>query len=184
MIQLTTARLLIRDHVQEDLQTHHELVSDGEIMWFLQDIMTHNLEESRENLQQAMDQINHPQRKFVFLRIENRLTKEHIGEIGYTVTDITPLGKLVGVGYFIRKEHWGCGYTSEALRELLRFAFQEDNVYRVSSGCLKENQASERVMQKCGLIKEADFVEYEWHDGKLKDRVEYRLLRREWLANQ
>jgi hypothetical protein len=34
MIQLTTPRLLIRDHKPEDLQTHHELFSDRKIMWF------------------------------------------------------------------------------------------------------------------------------------------------------
>ena len=30
------------------------------------------------------------------------------------------------------------------------------------------------------MIKEADKKEYEYHDGKMKDRVEYRLLKREW----
>lgn len=35
-------------------------------------------------------------------------------------------------------------------------------------------------MQKCGLIKEAEHVDYEWHDGKMKTRLEYRLLKREW----
>jgi ribosomal-protein-alanine N-acetyltransferase len=92
------------------------------------------------------------------------------------------LGKLVGVGYFIRNAYWGQGYTTEAFQEVIRFAFQEDGVYRIACGCLKENTASERVMQKCGLIKEAEFKEYQWHDGKLKDRVEYRLLRSEWLG--
>ena len=180
MIQLSTPRLLIRDHRPDDLQTHHEVFSDNKIMWFLKDIMTRSFEDSRENLQQAIEQIGHPQREFYFLRIENCITNDHIGEIGYTVTDFTPLGKLVGVGYFIRDSYWGLGYTTEALREIIRFAFQEDNVYRISCGCLKENSASERVMQKCGLIKEAEFKEYQWHDGRLKDRVEYRLLRTEW----
>ena len=183
MIKLTTPRLLIRDHNPEDLQTHHELFSDSKVMWFLQDIMTHDIAKSRKNLQQAIEQIDIPQRKYYFLRIENRFTNEHIGEIGYTVTDFAPIGKLVGVGYFIRDSHWGHGYTTEALQEIIRFAFREDNVYRISCGCLKENVASERVMQKCGLVKEADFKEYQWHDGKLKDRVEYRLLRSEWLKN-
>lgn len=181
MIQLTTPRLLIRDHKPDDLQTHHELFSDCKVMWFLQDIMTHSLEDSRKNLQQAIDQIVNPQRKQLFLRIENRTTNDHIGEIGYTVTNFTPFGKLVVVGYFIRDVYWGQGYTAEAFQEIIRFAFQDDNVYRIACGCLKENTASERVMQKCGLTKEAEFKEYQWHDGKLKDRVEYRLLRSEWL---
>lgn len=27
---------------------------------------------------------------------------------------------------------------------------------------------------------EAEHIDYEWHDGKLKTRLEYRLLKREW----
>ena len=60
-------------------------------------------------------------------------------------------------------------------------AFCDNDVYRVSTGCLAENIGSERVMQKCGFIKEAEHIDYEWHDGKIKTRLEYRLLKKEWL---
>lgn len=43
-----------------------------------------------------------------------------------------------------------------------------------------ENKGSERVMQKNGLIKEAEHIDYECHDGKMKTRLEYRLLKHEW----
>jgi ribosomal-protein-alanine N-acetyltransferase len=33
---------------------------------------------------------------------------------------------------------------------------------------------------KCGMIKEAEHKEYELYEDKLKDRVEYRLLKHEW----
>jgi RimJ/RimL family protein N-acetyltransferase len=33
------------------------------------------------------------------------------------------------------------------------------------------------------FIKEAERKAYVWHDGRLKDRVEYRLLRAEWKKN-
>lgn len=51
---------------------------------------------------------------------------------------------------------------------------------RVSTGCLAENICSERVIQKCDIIKEAEHIEWEWHDGRMKTRVEYRLLKYEW----
>ena len=87
------------------------------------------------------------------------------------------------LGYNIMKECWHQGYTTEALRRLLAFAFEEGGVYRVSTGCLTENRGSERVMQKCGLIKEAEKPDWTWHGGKLKTRVEYRLLRQEWTKS-
>lgn len=70
--------------------------------------------------------------------------------------------------------------TPQALKKVLEYAFTQDNVYRVTTGCLAENKGSERVMQKNGLIKEAEHIDYEWHDGKMKTRLEYRLLKHEW----
>jgi len=87
---------------------------------------------------------------------------------------------VVGAGYALLPEHRGQGYATEAFQVLIRFAFEEDAVYRMVAGCRAENRASERVMQKCGMVKEAEFKCHTWHDGQMKDRVEYRLLKDEF----
>ena len=51
---------------------------------------------------------------------------------------------------------------------------------KVESGCIKDNTASERIMQKLGMIKEADYIMRVWHEGCFKDRVEYRITKQEW----
>jgi ribosomal-protein-alanine N-acetyltransferase len=150
-------------------------------MYYLTDIMTSSLEESYKNLEIAYGEAISVNREKYFLAIEHGYTGKFVGSIGYTVTKTTPLGKFVGAGYFILPEYQGQGFMTEALGEVIRFAFEDDGVFRISTGCLVENRASERVMQKCGLIKEAEFKSFTWHDGRMKDRVEYRLLREEWL---
>lgn len=72
--------------------------------------------------------------------MEEKGTGELIGEIGYTVTEETPVGKLVHAGYFSRKRFWGRGYMSEAFAEVLRFAFEENRVFRLTTGCDPENK--------------------------------------------
>ena len=128
----------------------------------------------------AVNDRNSDERRFYFFRIENKITNKFIGEIGYTVLKNTPFGKLVHLGYFIKQDYWNNGYTTEALKRVMEFAFEENNVYRVHTGCFKENIYSERIMKKCGFTKEAEFKEYTFHDGKIKDRVEYRMLKSEW----
>lgn len=184
MITMHTPRLRLRDHIPSDLPSHHALFSDPEVMWYLPDLRTGTLEASRRNLLASMEGLCDPDRRTYFLRVERLADGDHVGEIGYTVEKRTPLGKHVGVGYFLRSAHQGRGYASEALLALMRFAFEENDVFRMTCGCLKENRASERVMQKCGMIQEAHFVRAQWHDGQAKDRVEYRLLREEWQARQ
>jgi ribosomal-protein-alanine N-acetyltransferase len=180
MIQIYTERLIIRDHVLNDLAEHHELLSNEIAMRYLPDIKTKNREESKENLIKSIEESKLKNRKFYFFRIENKDTKEYIGEIGYSVTQETPFGKIVNMGYFTKEKHWGRGYTTEALKKVIEYAFEMDNVYRISTGCIKENKGSEKVMIKCGMIKEAEHKEYQLHENKLKDRVEYRLLKHEW----
>ena len=96
------------------------------------------------------------------------------------VTDMTPAGMFVHAGYFIYPRFWNQGYMTEAFSKVIQFAFAESDVYRITTGCLQENAGSERVMIKCGMVKEAEHTDWEWHDGKVKTRVEYRLLRSEY----
>ena len=184
MIRLETERLIIRDPEWSDFPSWHKLMSDAKTMYFLDDLRTYSEEDSRQNLSIAISEIFKSNRKKYFFAIEKRDSGEFIGSIGYTVLDDTPLGEIVGAGYFILPEYHGNGYTPEALRELLRFAFEENGVYRLETGCFVENHPSERVMQKSGLIREGYLKECAWHDGRLKDRVSYRLLKPEWMAGK
>ncbi|MCL1812106.1 MAG: GNAT family N-acetyltransferase [Treponema sp.] len=181
MITLFTERLLIRDYVIDDLNNHHKLLSDAAVMYYLPDIKTETIEQSKENLLKVINDQGSNERKLYHFVIESKNTNEFIGGIGYTVLDNTPYGKLVHVGYFILKHYWNKGYTTEALKRIIEFAFNENNVYRIHTGCLKDNVYSEKIMQKCGFIKEAEFIEYAFHDGKLKDRVEYRMLKNDLI---
>ena len=182
-IYIETSRLIIRDHRADDLSTHHSLLSDPKAMYYLPDIKTNTIAESNANLTFSMKEIGDASRAHVFLRMEEKETGLHVGEIGYTVSTYTPVGKIADLGYFSNLQYWNRGYVTEAVQALLDFAFLQDNVMRISTGCLKENIGSERVMQKCGFIKEGELKQYAWHDGTLKDRVVYRLLRDEWLSS-
>ena len=180
MIRLRTERLIIRDPLPTDIDGWHRLLSDAETMYYLQDILANSFDESEQNLAVAVAESQNEDRKKYFFAVEIRETGAFIGTVGYTVTQTTPVGKVVSAGYFILPEYHGKGYTTEAFKEIIRFAFEDNDVYRINTGCLIENCASEKVMQKCGLIKEAEYKAHTWHDGQMKDRVEYRLLRDEW----
>lgn len=179
-MRLETRRLILRDYEESDKTAYFKLKSDSKTMYYLQDIQLFSQEESDTEFANILEDQKSTDRKFFFLHIELKNSHEQIGSVGYTVNANTPVGKLVGAGYFIFPQFWNQGYVTEAFQKVIEFAFLENNVYRISTGCLSENVGSERVMQKCGLIKEAEHVDWEWHDGKMKTRLEYRLLKNEW----
>lgn len=180
MIVLKTERLTISDHTPEDIVPLHKLLSDPVAMYYLPDIRTHTLEESMQNLNTAIEESFLPDRTKYFFKIECTKTRQYIGEIGFTVTLDTPVGRVVNLGYFILPQFWGLGIVTEAAREVIRFAFEDAGVAKIETGCLRENGGSEKVMLKLGMVKEADYRLRVWHDNSLKDRVEYRLLKDEW----
>lgn len=177
---LETDRLILRDYREEDRDAHFKLRSDSKTMYYLQDIQLFSKEEADKDFANILSDMKSENRKFYFFHVELKSSHEHVGSVGYTVVDCTPVGKIVGAGYFTYPKFWNNGYVTEAFKRVLEFAFLENGVYRVTTGCLSENVGSERVMIKCGLIKEAEHIEWEWHDGKMKNRLEYRLLKSEW----
>ena len=184
MLSLETERLILRDFQQEDFEDYYQLKSDDKTMYYLRDLQLRTREEAMEDFRQVLADQKSQQRQFYFFHMETKDTREQVGSIGYTVTADTPVGKIVNMGYFTYPKFWGRGYTSEALEAVLEYCFTQGDVYRVTTGCLQENRGSERVMQKCGLIKEAEHIDWEWHDGKMKTRLEYRLLRDEFLMRR
>lgn len=182
-MRLETERLILRDYKESDKNAYFKLKSNPKTMYYLQDIRLFTEEESDLEFANLLQDQKSKDRRYYFLHIELKDSHEQVGTVGYTVHDNTPVGKLVDAGYFVFPQFWNQGYVTEAFQRVLEYAFLENNVYRITTGCLVENAGSERVMQKCGLIKEAEHVDWEWHQGKMKTRVEYRLLKNEWRTS-
>ena len=55
------------------------------------------------------------------------------------------------IGYGIGSRYWNHGYTTEAANEFLRYLFEEKGFSTVYASFFTGNEASRRVMEKCGM---------------------------------
>ena len=62
--------------------------------------------------------------------------------------------------YAIDNRFTNNGYMTEALLCVKNFAFFQIKVHRFEGGCVVENFASKRVMEKCGLTQEGVLKDY------------------------
>lgn len=106
--------------------------------------------------------------------IESKESKQFIGLIGYH--KIEPENHRAEVGYMIQQQHEGNGYSTEALKEVVKYGFNDMKLHSIEAVIDPENSASEKILQKCGFIKEAHFKENGFWDGKYLDSVVYSLL--------
>ncbi|MDX1435214.1 MAG: GNAT family protein [Anaerolineales bacterium] len=78
----------------------------------------------------------------------------------------------------------GRGYGGEALRMLLRYAFNELNLFRLSFVVPDYNEGAQRFFRRAGFVEEARMREAVHRGGRYWDQVLYGLLRDEWLAQR
>lgn len=60
-------------------------------------------------------------------------------------------GPDVEAAYILRRDRWGRGYATEALRSVLRIGHDELGLERIVALAYLENDASRRVMEKAGM---------------------------------
>ncbi len=55
------------------------------------------------------------------------------------------------IGYGIGPAHWNKGYVTEAVKRFLAYLFDEKGMHTVTASYFTGNDASRRVMEKCGM---------------------------------
>ena len=170
MIRLETERLVLRDYVQEDLDDYYRLKSDPDVMRYMQGSRAVSRDEVKRQLDEILQDASSPERHFYFFHMETK-EGDPVGSIGYTVLSHQSDGVVCGGGYFLFPLFWGRGYATEAFRKVLEFAFLEGDASRMEASCVRQNRASERVMQKCGMRLECSEKEARLKYGLARQRA-------------
>jgi [ribosomal protein S5]-alanine N-acetyltransferase len=181
MLRLIGERVALRDYGSDDLQAFADWETDPEVMKYASWISP-SLAETRRHLKDAIEQSRRPNRERYFLALELNSTRKVIGGAGITILKQNEFGGIAELGYFLKKLYWGCGYATEAARMLISFAFSQTAVHKVIAECNRDNKASERVMQKCGMVKESELRSGRLEKGHWCDGVMYGLLKDEWTG--
>lgn len=85
----------------------------------------------------------------------------------------------IGLGIGERAD-WGKGYGSDAMRLILRYAFDELNLYRVTLSVFEYNARAIHLYRKLGFKEEGRQRERLRRDGRRWDMLVMGLLRTEW----
>jgi RimJ/RimL family protein N-acetyltransferase len=85
------------------------------------------------------------------------------------------------LGWVLDPTYAGHGYATEAVRELLRYCFQDFGVRRVTANCFVDDDTCWRLMERVGMRRELHAVRESLHrSGRWLDTVGYAILEEEW----
>lgn len=169
---LETERLTLRRVLPSDVKEMFELRSNPETMKYIPRPLLTNHEEALAHIQMMEDKIetNEGINWAITLKGDDKM----LGVIGHY--RIKPEHYRAEVGYMILPEYHGKGITTEAVQCVVDYGFNTMQLHSIEGVIDPENEASQRVLQKCGFVKEAHFKENEFYDGKFIDAVVYSKL--------
>ena len=144
---LETERLILRRWEKNDAESLYEYAKDPDVGPIAGWPAHRSIEESRDVIKNVF---NGKEAYAICLKTDNKA----IGAVelklnGYT--DMTERDDECELGYWLGKPFWGQGIVPEAVKEMLRHAFEEIGMTTVWVGYYEGNAKSKRVQEKCGF---------------------------------
>lgn len=84
------------------------------------------------------------------------------------------------VGIILGKPHWAKGYGQRALRLLVDFAFQHNNMHRVGLEVLADDERAVGCYRKVGFVEEGRLRQRDWVNGAYHDVMVMGILEEDW----
>lgn len=101
---------------------------------------------------------------------------DYAGNISLSIgTDV--YRKSAEIGYFIGEPFWNKGIATKAVNLITEWGFSQLDIVRIYTGVFDYNQASQRVLEKCGFVKEAVFRQSICKNDKMYNEIRYAKIR-------
>lgn len=114
----------------------------------------------------------HGQPLTLAIRLDNKL----IGGIGLLGIQ-RPHQHRAELGYWLAPPYWGRGWMTKIVGEYASQAFDAFQLMKLTANVFEGNNASERVLEKCGFQKEGFLRSHLCKDGKMINVTAYGLLK-------
>ena len=171
---LETERLILRPFTEADAADLYEYARDPRVGPPAGWPPHKSLEESREIIGSVFSAAN-------TFAVVDKPSGKAIGSAGFVGRHQTLLpGPDDEIGYALNPEFWGRGLMPEAVRELLRYGFEDLGLRTIWCNHWEQNQKSRRVIEKCGF--RYRFTEKAWEELMEEERTVrfYALTKEEW----
>lgn len=170
-----TERLYLRPTNLADADINLKLLNTEEFKKYVGDRNVNTFEESREYLKNR----NLPQIEklgYGNFTLIKKDTGEKIGGCGLFHREGLD---VVDIGFSFLPEYFGKGYGYEAASRILRAGFEEYGLQKISAITVKENIASQKLIEKLGL----KFQKIVRIPNDPEDLLYYEISKEEWQKN-
>lgn len=101
-----------------------------------------------------------------------------------TLAQLDAQNRRAELGFALARAHWGNGYMAEALPALVRFAFEQLDLHRLTADADPRNHSSIRALSRLGFQPEGILREHYLLNGEKQDAIVFGLLRSHWQDSE
>ena len=176
-VRIETDRLILRQAVPDVVElAYRNWCSEDEVTKYLRWPTHPNVDVTAYVINDWISGYSKPD--FYQWLIELKEIAEPVGSI--SVVEYDDKVDKIHIGYCIGTKWWHKGITSEALKALIPFFFNEVKANRIEAMHDPRNPNSGKVMEKCGLKYEGTLRQNDWNNQGIVDAAMYGLLREDW----
>jgi RimJ/RimL family protein N-acetyltransferase len=177
-VRIETDRLILRKMTLDDAEGFFEFASDPQVTQYLMWDTHATVEESRALLARVIGMYESGQG--LPLGVVHKADGKLIGACGIYIDDARHA--RAEIAYWLSRQYWGQGLTTEAVRAIIAFGFDTLTMNRIQALCFPENNASARVMEKAGMKYEGLLRQYRLIKGTYQDLEIFAILRQDWTG--
>ncbi|HUP65512.1 MAG TPA: GNAT family protein [Thermoanaerobaculia bacterium] len=165
-------QVILRALDSDDLDRCYRWMNDPQIVRTLKSRYPIPIFREAEWLEEAVRGAG-DQRHFAVERRDNR---EHIGNA--SIHDIDWVSRRAEFGLFIGEPSaWNRGFGGDAIRTLVRFAFDEMNLRKLRIDVFGYNERARHLLESNGFVNEGKLTGEFYRDGNYHDIVIYSIFR-------
>ena len=177
-VTIETERLILRRFEYSDIDSMlRNWIADEQTQWDYGEPF-YSTADAVRNLFDTKYIISYSRDDYYRWAVIEKASGECIGQIAYYKVDSD--NRNGEIEHVIGPAFQGKGYATEMTRAVIGFGFEKINFHRIVICCRTVNEASRRVIEKCGLTYEGTVRDCFWRKDHYEDKRVYSILKNEY----
>ncbi|WP_037592639.1 GNAT family N-acetyltransferase [Sporosarcina sp. D27] len=174
--ELETERLKLVQVTKDHTKSFYEIMSRDEVTKYYGMDSLKSIEEASQIIESFESTFNN--NRGIRWGIVTKDKGEFIGTLG--LNNLNRWSKKAEIGFELHPSYWKKGFTSEAVKEILKYSFDELGLFRIGAVTYPQNDPSILLLKKLGFSKEGTLRGYLYQGNRSHDALMFSLLQPEW----
>lgn len=173
---LETKRLKLVQVEKEHTQSFYDIMSRDEVTKYYGMESLKSIEDASKIVESFQN--TYESKRGIRWGIVLRETGEFVGTLG--LNNLITWSKKAEIGFELHPSYWNKGITTEAVKEVLRYSFEDLEIFRIGAITYPQNEPSKQLLKRLGFNEEGLLRGYLYQNNQSHNALVFSLLRTEW----